>query len=267
MNKPVIACLEASAAARSVCDYAAWVAATLGAPLALLHMLAEVDRPDVMIGETSLTTQLGEVEAERRRLRMAQGQALLAECAARLKPSGYEKAQQLQKQGSPAEILQELTETRLLVLGDDGARHPVGSPLESLIRLHRGTVLAVPETFTAPSRALFAYDASMECRKHLARLTASPLLYGMECHIVMVNGNATALQDAFEALHKAGIRAQAFMLEGTSVADSLCRHAQAHNIDLIVMGAWGHSQRRRYFIGRHAADMLFRRRLPLMLLR
>lgn len=271
MNNAVIACLSGSTADLSVCEYAAWAATTLGAPLALLPVLPDTQDPALHAftgsAAVSLAGQLEKINKERQRLRLALAQAQLAECASWLKQRGYDGAPLPPEQGLSTALTEKLTEARLLVFGQDSTQHPVGSACETLIRLHRGAVLAAPTLFKEPARVMFAYDASIACRTHLANLTASPLLYGMECHLVMVNGNATALQHAFEAWHKAGIRVQARMLEGSSVIESLCGYAQTHHIDLTVMGAYGHSPRRRYVIGRHAAGMLFRRALPLLLLR
>lgn len=271
MNNGVVACIQGAPADRAVCEYGAWAATTLGAPLALLHMLPETrpPAPCAFMDATaaSLLQQLEKVENERQRLDMALGEARLAGCAAWLRQRGLASAQLLQKQGSPAVLLEGMADVRLMVFGKEEALNPVGSAVETLIRLHRGAVLAAAGPFTEPRRAMFAWDASNECRKHLATLTASPLLYGMECHLVMVNGNATALQNGYDVWRKAGIRVQAHMLEGTSVTESLHRYAETHRIDLTIMGAYGHSPRRRYFIGRHAAQMLFTSRLPLMLLR
>lgn len=136
-----------------------------------------------------------------------------------------------------------------MVLGRRGTQNQVGSHLESVIRLQKNPVLIVPETFTPPARVMFAYDGSSESRKNLTRLTVSPLLHGLSCHIVMVNGDMSALQDAQAVLQEAGITTETRLLEDESVTGALCRYADAHDIDLTVMGACGHSRLRRFFIG------------------
>ncbi|MHC1472927.1 adenine nucleotide alpha hydrolase family protein, partial [Klebsiella pneumoniae] len=106
------------------------------------------------------------------------GKAVLAGCAELLKQTGQPDAQLLQKHGALDEILAELGEVRLMVLGRRGTQNQVGSHLESVIRLQKNPVLIVPETFTPPARVMFAYDGSSESRKNLTRLTVSPLLHG-----------------------------------------------------------------------------------------
>lgn len=275
MNNTVIACVDGSPSTRPVCDYAAWAAAKLDVPLALMHVLEKNDPPAVSdltgsIGIDSreqLTEELARIEGERSRLLMAQGKAVLAACAAQLKQSGYPDAQQIQKHGALDEILAELSDIRLMVLGRRGTRNPVGSHLESVIRLQQRPVLIVPETFSPPLRVMFAYDGSEASRENLLRMTVSPLLSGLFCHLVMVNGEAATLQDAQVILEKAGIVTEARLLKGHSVTDALCRYADENDIGLTVMGAYGHSRLRRFFIGSHTSAMLAESRQPLLMLR
>jgi len=240
-----------------------------------MHVLEKSETPAVSdltgsIGIDSreqLTEALVRVEGERSRLLMAQGKAVLAGCAELLKQTGQPDAQLLQKHGALDEILAELGEVRLMVLGRRGTQNQVGSHLESVIRLQKNPVLIVPETFTPPARVMFAYDGSSESRKNLTRLTVSPLLHGLSCHIVMVNGDMSALQDAQAVLQEAGITTETRLLEDESVTGALCRYADAHDIDLTVMGACGHSRLRRFFIGSHTTEMLSESRQPLLMLR
>ncbi|MEX0632315.1 universal stress protein [Serratia ureilytica] len=48
-------------------------------------------------------------------------------------------------------------------------------------------------------------------------------------------------------------------LTGQSVGDALIRYAEENAVDLIVMGAYGHSRLRQFFIGSHTSEMLQRR--------
>lgn len=114
---------------------------------------------------------------------------------------------------------------------------------------------------------MFAYDGSEASRENLMRLTVSPLLSGLTCHLVMVNGEASTLQDAQAILQEAGIVTAAQLLEDKSVTGALCRYADENGIDLTVMGAYGHSRLRRFFIGSHTTEMLSESRRALLMLR
>lgn len=275
MNNTVIACVDGSPLTRPVCEYAAWAAGKLNVPPALMHVLENNAPPAVSdltgtIGIDSreqLTEELVRIEGERSRLLMAQGKTILADCAVLLKQCGYPDAQLLQKHGALDEILGELGDIRLMVLGRRGTGTHVGSHLESVIRLQKRPVLVVPEAFFTPSSVMFAYDGSEAGREYLMRMAVSPLLSGLSWHLVMVNGEAEALQAAEALLQKAGIDAKARLLTGSSVADALCRYGDENDIGLTVMGAYGHSRLRRFFIGSHTAEMLAESRQPLLMLR
>jgi len=184
MKTNVIACVDGSPSTGAVCDYAAWAAAGLSAPLTLLHVVEKDGHPAVsdlsgIIGIDSkelFIEELVRVEGERNRLLMAQGEAILTACAERLTRSGLPEIRQLQMRGTLDEILAGLDDVRLMVLGRRGAEHAVGSQLESVIRLQKEPVLVVPETFSAPSRVLFAWDGSEASRRNLTRLTPRRLL-------------------------------------------------------------------------------------------
>ncbi|ELE6496154.1 universal stress protein [Enterobacter kobei] len=275
MNSTVIACVDGSSSTRAVCEYAAWVAGKLDVSLALLHVLEKNEHPAVSdltgaIGIDSreqLTQALVRIEGERNRLLMAQGRAILAGCAELLSQIGFPDAEQLQKYGALDTILAELKDSRLMVLGRRGAEHQVGSNLENIIRLQKKPVMIVPETFSPPSKVMFAFDGSEESRRNLRRLTLSPLLQGMECHVVMVNGDARTLEEARRSLQTTGISAESRIVEGDSVTEALCRHAEVNHVDLIVMGAYGHSSLRRFFIGSNTTAMLEQTTVPLLMLR
>lgn len=50
---------------------------------------------------------------------------------------------------------------------------------------------------------MFANDVSEVSRENRKRMAVSPLLSGLHCHLVMVNGEAATLKDAQLILQKA----------------------------------------------------------------
>lgn len=275
MNNTVIGCVDGSLSTRAVCEYAAWAARTFNSPLALLHVIEKDNNPAVsdltgILGIDSqqlLTDELVEIEGQRNRLLMAQGKAILGSCAELLQQQGSLDVMLLQKHGTPDEILAELSDLRLMVLGRRGSQHPVGSHLENVIRLQKNPLLVVPENYSAPSKVMFAYDGSDESRKNLERLTISPLLKGVECHIVMVNGKEEELLAAQQILCNVGIETSTTHLTGQSIGDALIEYAEKNAIDLIVMGAYGHSRLRQFFLGSQTSEMLQKTQQPLLILR
>lgn len=64
-----------------------------------------------------------------------------------------------------------------------------------------------------------------------------------------------------------GVKADVSILAKTMphVAEVINRHAQDHAIDLIVMGAYGHSRFREAMIGGATSDMLETARVPILM--
>ncbi|MGJ3351762.1 universal stress protein [Morganella sp. Je.2.23] len=275
MNNTVTGCVDGSVSTRAVCEYAAWAARTLHSQLALLHVIEKDSIPVVsdltgILGIDSqqlLTDELVELEGQRNRLLMAQGKAILESCAQLLQKQGIPDVVLLQKHGTPDETLAELNDIRLMVLGRRGSQHQVGSHLESVIRLQKKPLLVVPENYSVPSRVMFTYDGSEESRINLERMTMSPLLWGLECRLVMVNGKKEELLTAQKILCDAGIENSTTHLTGQSVGGELIRYAEENTVDLIVMGAYGHSRLRQFFIGSHTSEMLQKAQQPLLILR
>ncbi|BAN99882.1 SfpB protein [Plautia stali symbiont] len=275
MNNTVTACVDGSLSTRSVCEYGAWAARTLHSQLALLHVIEKDSTPVVsdltgtlgIDSQQLLTDELVEIEGQRNRLLMAQGKAILESCAELLQKQGSTNVLLMQKHGTPDEIPAQLSDLCLMVLGRRGSQYPVGSHLESVIRLQKKPLLVVPENYSAPSRVMFAYDGSEESRRNLERLTMSPLLSGLECPLVMVNGKKEGLLTAQQILRDVGIENSTAHITGQSVGDALIRYAEENAVDLIVMGAYGHSRLRQFFIGSHTSEMLQKTQQPLLILR
>ena len=125
MNNTVTACVDGSLSTRSVCEYAAWAARTLQSQLALLHVIEKDSTPVVsdltgtlgIDSQQLLTDELVEIEGQRNRLLMAQGKAILESCAELLQKQGSPDVLLMQKHGTPDEVLAELSDLRLMVLG------------------------------------------------------------------------------------------------------------------------------------------------------
>ena len=114
---------------------------------------------------------------------------------------------------------------------------------------------------------MFAYDGSAEGKKVLERLAINPLLQGIDCHLVMNGDDLTALEAAQITLKNVGINSQVHLISGSHIAESLCRYALENDIHLMIMGAYGHSRLRQFFIGSNTTAMLAKTPIPLLMMR
>lgn len=279
----VMACIDGSAVSVAVCDCAAWASRRLGAPLTLLHVLDQREYPTAaadlsgIIGLGSrefLLHELATLDEQRNRLALEQGRLMLEAAKERVSAAGVETAALRQRHGDLPQSLRELEpETRLLVIGRQGESAPeqqVGSQLESVIRILHRPILVVPPQFEAPRSVLFAFDASDTARKGVEMLVDSPLFKGLPLHLVMVGADSgdarAALEAARASLEAAGFAVQAAIRPG-EVEPELHAYQAEHGLDLLVMGAYGHSRIRQFFVGSTTSSLLRTSTTPLLLLR
>ncbi|EKF72993.1 universal stress protein [Alcanivorax hongdengensis A-11-3] len=275
----VIACIDGSQAAAPVSDYAAWSALRLDAPLTLLHVLDHSRYPvnTDFSGNLALDTrehllnELSELDAKRNRLALQQGKLMLDAAQERAIADGIAAPRLRQRHGDLVDTLADLEDqTRLLVIGKQGEAHEgvgatVGDNVERVIRtLHRPILVAVGE-FQTPKTIMLAFDGSDTCRKGVRMLAQSPLFRGLACHLVSV-GERQGLEDAARLLDESGHEVHTAVLSG-EVEPALHRYQQENAVDLVVMGAYGHSRIREFFVGSTTNKMIREARVPHLLLR
>ncbi len=283
MNK-VFACIGAMQSSAAVCDSATWASRRLEAPLVLLHVLdrsesaAEVDLSgNIGLGSREhLLEELATLDEKRGRLAIEAGKAMLDAAAERAQGKGVEAPALMQRHGDLAESLAELEDDiRLLVLGLHSSHShspgmPVGSHVESVIRTMHRPILVIPGEFSEPRSLMLAFDGSATTIKGVEMLAASPLFRGLPCHLVMVGADTpehrVALDTARETLEKAGFDVTAVLKNG-DVEPVLHAYQGENNIDLLVMGAYGHSRIRQLLVGSTTRNMLNNTSTPLLLLR
>jgi len=280
----VVACIDGSRAAPAVCDYAAWASKHMGSPLTLLHVLDQERYPsepdlagNIGLGSREhLLDELAQLDRKRAKLALEHGDHLLDEAAHRLQNAGIGEIKKRQRHGDLAESLLALEdETRLVVMGlqgesssDRGAR--IGSQLETVIRSVHRPILLVPESFSTPRTAMLAFDGSPTAFRGVELLAGSPVLKGMPLHLVMVGADNVErrgqLEKARQMLEVLEADITLTILSG-DVEPALHKYQEEQNIDIMVMGAYGHSRIRQFFVGSNTANMLRTAEKPLVILR
>lgn len=280
----VIACIDQSQAAIAVCDYAIWSSQRMNAPLKFLHVLDHKQYPvpvdlsgSIGLGSREqLLEALAELDEVRGKLGREHGQHLLDDAKQRARDAGIEKPHCLQRHGDLLESVEELEEqTRLLIMGRQGegsekvAFH-VGSHIENVVRTLSRPILITPKHFVSPERFLIAYDGSATSRKCVDMIATSPLLKGLECHLLMVSHQADGaiehLSWAEQQLKSAGFQTVCSVIPG-DVENTILDYCIKHNMHLLAMGAYGHSRIRQFLVGSTTTNILARATIPLLLLR
>ena len=277
----VIACIDGTSLSTAVSDAAAWAALRLDAPLQLLHVLdrAESPTPHDLSGSIGfdsrelLLQELAALDEKRGKIALEQGRLMLEAAAARAVADGVTAPQQRQRHGDLIETLVEQEQsTRLLVMGkhDHHLHRHIGSRLESVVRTLHAPILVTPPTFQPPQRVMIAFDGSTTSRKAVDRVAGSPLLRGLPVHLVMVAADTPAHHNqmawARHTLEANEVSVTTALVPG-EVERALCDYRQQQGVDLMVMGAYGHSVIRRFLVGSTTTNMIRDATIPVLLLR
>ena len=276
----VVAAIDASAYTESVCRHAAWAAGRLGAPLSMVHVIDPADRVapldlagNLILGEReALLRELGELDATRAKLAQQHGRLLLQQAR---QLAGVDTADLRLRHGALVDTLVELEdEVRLFVVGKRGehadfARGHLGREVERVVRSVHRPLLVASRTFQPIQRVLVAYDGSATTRKALAMVAESPLLRGFDIHLVTVGGGEGSereLGDAARVLDGAGLHATTEVIDGHP-DEALATYVDRQRIDLLVMGAYGHSRIRQLIVGSTTTAVMRNCQVPVLLLR
>lgn len=280
----VMACIDNSSSSLAVCDYAAWASQRLNAPLTLLHVLDKEKYPaepdlsgNIGLGSREhLLEQLATLDAQRAKLALEHGQHLLEQARARTLVFGADEPELKQRHGHLIDSLHDLHDgIRLLIIGRGGAdssrsNHSLGSHIEAVARsLHR-PILVTANRYKKPEKVMLAFDASPTAYKTVQMLADSQLCTGLPIHMVMAGSdsqdNRQALEKARSLLVSSGFEVHAQIRPG-EVESVLHAYQAEHAIDLLVMGAYGHSRIRQFLVGSTTTTMLRTATMPVLLLR
>jgi len=280
----VLAAIDPSPYAASVAEHAAWAALRLGSELELLHAIERgVAAPATdLSGNLSLGSQedllakLALLDEQRGKLSQEQGRLLLEQTRAHLARSCGVEAEIRQRHGGLAEtLLDQEPGVRLFVLGKRGEhvdfdKGHLGSNLERVLRSVHRPVLVASRAFKPPARFLIAYDGGATTRKCVDMVCASPLLKGLACELLMVGeptpANTAHLEWARARLEAAGFAPTARITPGTPET-LIAKEVGDRDIDLLVMGAYGHSRIRTLILGSTTTQVLRHCPIPVLLLR
>lgn len=280
----ITACIDGSSISASVCDAAAWVSESLALPVKLLHVLERTNLPlnDNLSGTIGLGSrehlllEMTRLDEERSKVALEHGQHMLEDARLRLEQQGIKEVKTKQRHGQLLEALLDCeAETRVFVIGRLGEDHDhqpqaIGSHLENMVRGIKVPILVTVGAFSTPKKYMIAYDGSQTADEAIAKFASSPLLKGLPAHLVMVGSDTTEHQQqlagAKKILEQAGRSIEACLLQG-NVQEALSQYRREHDIDLKVMGAYGHSRLREFFVGSQTSKMIATSPVPLLLLR
>jgi len=280
-----IALVDGSIYSESVCDHAAWFALRADASVSVIHLISRRSQDNgasnlsgsIGLGaRTALLSELAELDGKRAKLAQQRGRAILTDAQERLDEAGITDIVTRLRHGEVVETVQEMeADADLILIGKRGEGQAVdsaqlGSHLERAIRATAKPVLVASRAFHEPKRFLLAFDGGSSALKAIDFIAARPHYADLECHLVSAGQSDTTrqrqLEGAAAVLRQAGFTVVADHVDGTP-EQVLAREVEERSVDLVVMGAYGHSRIRNFIIGSTTTEMIRSCKLPILLFR
>ena len=279
----VLACVDGSVYAESVVDHAAWVATRAGLPVELLQVLGRreaiaSDRSGRIVAgaRRKLLEELAELDSQRAKLLQTEARLVLEDATIRLQSAGVSDVAITLRHGDLVPTLQEReAEAGFVVVGKRGeaadfAKLHLGSNLERIVRASERPIVIASRAFRPIKKALIAVDGSTSSLKAIHEIAHTPL-YRDVSFIALTVGEPTdpakrALERAEAELSAAGLSVSARIEPGKPekvIADTVI----SEGIDIVVMGAYGHSRLRSLVIGSTTSALIRACQVPIAVYR
>ena len=284
-SQHILACIDGSAVTASVCDYAAWYANRINLPVGLLHVsdVPASFRRDLSgaIGINSrefLLEELAQLDEQRAKVVNSYSNALVQDAKSHIRNKfGDLEVLIYQRRGKLLPAIEHFaTANRAIVMGRRGEDHKysrinIGSQIETVARASDIPVVICSETFKEPRSYMIAFDGSKTAIKAVQMVAKSPMLTGLDSHVVMIGNHNDAAKQSLSAataqLQEAGFSVKAHHLSASDAVDGLLKFQLDNDIDIMVVGAYGHSKLQQLFLGSTTTEIIASTLSPVVLLR
>lgn len=278
----ILAFIDGSVYAESVCRLAAWAAGRMALPVEVAHVLGrrmsgsfdlsgslEVDQ------RTALLDEYARLDEQHAKLAKAKGRALLETAKGIIEAEGVRAETRLRH----GDLLQALADfekdARMVVIGKRGeaadfARLHLGSNLERVARSSTRPILVAARSYAPFDRFLIAYDGGRSANRAVEFAAESGLLKGLKATILSVGADTAENRSRLDAparrMREAGFEVEGLLAPGEP-DEVIGAHVETRGIGLLVMGAYGHSRIRNLVIGSTTEAMVRRCKVPVLMFR
>ncbi len=224
------------------------------------------------VAKSHLLEELVQIDEAHSRIAKERGRLLLQSARDRLVEAGIEHVTTTHRHGGVVEtVIEREADADLVVIGKRGAssefaREHLGSRVERVVRESIRPVLVASRQFTAPARAMIAFDGGASARKAVEFAASSPLLAGVEIDLVMAGRHGAERDRSMDWAKSVLPQARAKFLDAAP-DDALPAYVTEAKIGLLIMGAYGHSPLRRFIVGSTTTTMIRRCLVPVLLFR
>jgi nucleotide-binding universal stress UspA family protein len=286
--KRILLCTDGSSFSQVSYHYTAWLATRLLATIDILYVTD--DQSQVATKSRDLSGTIGidssdtllhklvELEHEKAKLAHHHAKQVLQDAQLVIKGYGVEDVNLMHETGSLVDRFHDFeARADLVVLGKRGesagmAAGHLGANTERIIRASHRPCLVTSQAFYPIERLLLAYDGSASCQQMLQFLVDSPAFQGLDLHIITVARNVddatsiSRLDDAKRMTRTAGFEPMGQVIQGDPEI-AIAQYAEVVNVNLLLMGAYGHRRIRRLVIGSTTTQILQSSDIPVLLFR
>jgi nucleotide-binding universal stress UspA family protein len=283
--RKMLAFIDGSIYSDSVCDHVIWAAAGDQFDVSLFNVIEgarDADVPSNFSGSLSaeaknkLLSELSELDQKRAKLSQKKGRLVLDLARERLIKGGLKKvATHLRNGDFVSTVTDYQDDSDLIIIGKRGedadfAKLHLGSNLERLIRSTNKPVLVAARSFKPIKKLLVAFDGGRSSYGAIDYIASNKSYSELECHIVIAGeegsrGHKQAIH-AENLLKKASVDYSVFYERGEP-EKVISDHVEKYGVDLLVMGAYGHSKIRNLIIGSTTTQMIRSCLVPVLLFR
>lgn len=281
----IIACIDGSVYADTICFLSAFIHKNSDLPVSLLHVVRPhsevVSNIDVsgQIGlgaKSSLLEELSRIDEAHGKLEQQKGKLMLEHAKEELTKLGIKSPEIMHCRGALVEILKDVEDdAALIVMGKRGEHHQdavghLGSNLERVARSVKTPILVANRKVNEIKKLLIAYDGSSSAKMAVQYILDNPKFKKLECHILTVGedileaGQEKQLEDSFA---EAGYSVTISVRKGKQVEPLVAEYVAEYDINLLVIGAYGHSKIRSLILGSTTTALISKSTIPVLLFR
>jgi len=282
----LLAFIDASVYADSVCDHAAWVARRMSAHVEVMHVLG---RREMSASQTNLSgaldadardhllAELTALDEQKAKIAQHRGRIILQHAKQRLEAAGVASVSTKLRIGDLVETMHAFEdEADLIVIGKRGeaadfAKLHLGSNIERVVRASAKPTLVAAREFKPVERVLIAFDGGPSITKAIAYLSKPQAAFaGLSVTLLMAGEFTTDAKDRLDrataTLGMAGFEVSSRIVQGEPervISDVV----ETERFNLLVMGAYGHSRIRNLIVGSTTTEMIRSCKIPIALFR
>lgn len=269
--KKILICTDGSQYSQVACQYAASLATAENASISALYVtdlrLFEVPTVADLSGSLGIqpfegmVSQLQEVEKIKAKFVEEQTMSVFQDVGV------AEQVKFVHETGLLVDVVKDMAETSdLIILGKRGENanfdtEHLGSMLERIVRSAKKPCLVTNRAFSEIKRVAIAYDGSASSKKAIDYFCSTNSLSKLHFDVLScVEGHdedvaAQRLSDVEAKFDANGIEANYQILNGV-VEGAIADYVESGSIDLLVLGAYGHSRIRELLIGSTTTELL-----------